>query len=242
MAVEVLAAAVRRSWSSEGRRGGQRSVRLVAGLRRRGRPYERRSEHVRVNAAEPSALADRTDPAMGGSTIEPLALASSQDRPLVALADSQVDGASGSRHERDSRRLVALPDDPQRSMASLNSEIFDVGGACFAHPQPVETMQQGKGGVRVVVPLGREQEQPQLGAVQAACVGGMHWWPSDVLGRVGADAAIDVSEPVEAAHRGRSPVDRRRREPATLHLPSEQLDVRARRPEDLDGVVGRPRK
>jgi Transposase, Mutator family len=52
MAVEVLAAAVRRSWSSEGRRGGQRSVRPGAGLRRRERPYERRSEHVRVNAAE----------------------------------------------------------------------------------------------------------------------------------------------------------------------------------------------
>jgi hypothetical protein len=86
---------------------------------------------------------------MGGSTIEPLAIASSQDRPLVALADSHVDGASGSRHERDSRRR---PVELQGSMASLSSEIFDVGGAFFAHPQPVETKQQGKGGVRVGVP------------------------------------------------------------------------------------------
>jgi hypothetical protein len=49
---------------------------------------------------------------------------------------------------------------------------------------------------------------------------------ADVLGRVRADPAVDVSEAVEAAHRREPPVDRRGGEPSFLHGDSPQLDVR----------------
>ena len=64
--------------------------------------------------------------------------------------------------------------------ASLETEILDVGGACFAHPQAAETEQHRKGGVLVAVPLGREQEDIQLEAIQAACLCGMRLRLADV--------------------------------------------------------------
>lgn len=77
----------RRSWWFGDQRDGRRSVHPVAGPGVEDRD-ECRPEHVRMDGAEPSALADRTDPAMGGSAIEALAVTPSQDRPLGALADS----------------------------------------------------------------------------------------------------------------------------------------------------------
>jgi hypothetical protein len=43
-----------------------------------------------------------------------------------------------------------------------------------------------------------------------------------------------VREPVEAAHRRQPSIDRRRREPASFHVLTEQLDVRACRGEHLE--------
>jgi hypothetical protein len=63
---------------------------------------------------------------------------------------------------------------------------------------------------------------------------------ADVLGRVRTDPAVDVGEPVEAAHRREPPVNRRRGEPPSLHGASPQLDVRAGRREHGDVVVGGP--
>jgi len=54
----------------------------------------------------------------------------------------------------------------------------------------------------------REQEPAEFGSVQAAGIRGMDLWAADVLGRVRADAPVDVSEAVEAAHRREPPVDR----------------------------------
>ena len=83
-------------------------------------------------------------------------------------------------------------------------------------------------------------EHAKLCAVQSSGVGGVDPLAADVLGWVRADAAVDVSEPVEAAHRREPPVDRRRGEPPLLHGTSPQLDVRARRCEHRDVVVGGP--
>jgi hypothetical protein len=46
-----------------------------------------------VDVSEAGSFADRSDPAVGGSTVEPLALPAVQDQPLVALADGEVEGA-----------------------------------------------------------------------------------------------------------------------------------------------------
>jgi hypothetical protein len=74
---------------------------------------------------------------------------------LAARADGTVDRACRSREERDHRRLVALADDPQRPVSSLEAEVFNVGGARLAHPASVAPEQDGQRRVLVVEPLGR---------------------------------------------------------------------------------------
>jgi hypothetical protein len=48
---------------------------------------ERGAQHMGVHGAEPGTLADRADPAMGGSPVEALAVTAPQDRPCVAFTD-----------------------------------------------------------------------------------------------------------------------------------------------------------
>jgi hypothetical protein len=84
------------------------------------------------------------------------------------------------------------------------------------------------------------QEHAELGAIQAARVGGVDLGSADVLGWVRADASVDVREPVEATDRRESTVERRRREPAVFHPGAEQLDVRTARLHAGDAVVGGP--
>jgi len=93
---------------------------------------------VRVNVAEAGALADRPHTSVRGPAIETLSVVADEDRSLASFADRKVDGSGGSGDERDHGGLVALADDPQRSMTSVESEVADVGVACFADPQPVE--------------------------------------------------------------------------------------------------------
>jgi len=133
VAVEVLAAVVvDRGGSGVGVEGGELHVaERDTGVG--GGHDERRSEHVGVDAAEPGAAADRVDPRVGGAAVEALAVTASLDRPVEVFADVEVDGAGRSRDERDRRRLVALADDPQGSVASFEPEVLDVGGAGFAH-------------------------------------------------------------------------------------------------------------
>jgi hypothetical protein len=125
-------------------------------------------------------------------------------------------------------------------VASLEAEILDIGGAGLADPQTVEAKQYGKGGVVTVVLLGGEQEHAQLGAVETAGIRRVDLGSAHVLGRVRGDAAIDVSEPVEAAHRRQPPVDRRCGKTSRLHPTAVQLDVRARRSQHGELVVGTP--
>jgi hypothetical protein len=121
---------------------------------------------------------------MRGTAIETLAVATLQDRPVATLTDGQVDRARRSRHERNGRGLVAFADDAQRPMSSLEPEILDVGGACFAHAQSVETKQHRQRRVVVVVLLRREQEHTELRAVQPACICRVHLGPTNIVRRV----------------------------------------------------------
>ena len=91
-----------------------------------------------------------------------------------------------------------------------------------------------------VVLLCGEEEHAELRAIQAARLGRVHLRAADVLGRVGTDAAVDVGEPVEAAHGREASIDRGRRQSALLHPGPEHLDVRTRRAQHFDVVVGRP--
>jgi hypothetical protein len=99
--------------------------------------------------------------------VEAVAVTASQDRPLVALSDGQVDRPSGPGYERDGGGLVALAHDPQRAMATLDAEVLGVGGTGLADTQPVQPDQHSKRGVVTVVRLGGEQEHAELGAIQA---------------------------------------------------------------------------
>jgi len=62
------------------------------------------------------------------------------------------------------------------------------------------------------------------------------------LRRVGRDASVDVSEPVEAAHGREATVDRRRGQAAHFHGGAVQLDVWPRRVQHDQLPVGRPLK
>jgi hypothetical protein len=88
---------------------------------------ERGSQHVRVHAAEPGTLPDRPNPPMRGAPVEALAVTAPQDRAVVAFPDGQVDHPGGAWNERHGGGLVALAHDPQRTMAALEAEVFDVG-------------------------------------------------------------------------------------------------------------------
>jgi hypothetical protein len=105
---------------------------------------------------------------------------------------------------------------------------------------PFQREQHGQRGVVPVAVLRGEQEDAEFGAIQPAGVGGVDLGSAHVLGGVGADASVDVCEPVEATDRRESTVDRRRREAAVLHPGAEQLDVRPARPHDTDAVVAGP--
>ena len=75
-------------------------------------------------------------------------------------------------------------------------------------------------------------------------------WPSPgcTLGRrtywagFRRDPSVNVSEPIEAAHRREPPVDRRRRQLPFLHRGAVQLNVRPRCLENLQPVNARPLK
>lgn len=125
-------------------------------------------------------------------------------------------------------------------MSSFNAEVLDIGGAGFAHTEPVEAEEHGQGGVVAVVLLGGEQEDAELGAVETASGRRMNLGSPDVLGRVRGDATVDVGEPVEPTYRRQAPVDRCRRQAPLLHPGAVELDVRPRRGEHAEPAVGRP--
>ena len=85
-----------------------------------------------MDVSESGALADRLDPSMSGSAVEPLAVVADEDRPLSPYTDREVNRARGSWDEWDHCRLVALAEDAQRAMPTVEAEIADIGVACLA--------------------------------------------------------------------------------------------------------------
>ena len=76
---------------------------------------------------------------MRGPTFETLSIVAEQDRSFTAFADREVDGAGGSWDERDHGGLVALAKDAESAVAPVEAEITDVGVACLADPETVES-------------------------------------------------------------------------------------------------------
>ena len=133
----------------------------------------------------PARLPIDRDPPMGCATVEPLAVPPAQDRPFVALSHGEIDGAGCARHERDHRGLVALSDDREGPVSTLDGEVLDVRTARFGHPQAVEAEQHSQCGVHRVVPLSGEQEGAELGAVHPVALGLGDLGAANVLGGVG---------------------------------------------------------
>ena len=76
--------------------------------------------------AQAGPLADRSHPPVRGPAIESLTVPTAKNRPFVAFADDQVDGAGGARDEGDGGGLVALPGDPQNPVPTLDGSRVKV--------------------------------------------------------------------------------------------------------------------
>jgi hypothetical protein len=176
-----------------------------------------------MDDSESAALADRPDPTVSGAPIQALPVLAAQDRSFVPLTDNQIDRPRRAGHERDRGGLAALAEDPQRAMAALHRQVLNVGSTRLRHSQPIETKKHGQRGVIAVEPFGSEQERAQLGTVHAVTLAGRDLGATDVLGRVRRDSSVDVSEPVEAAHRRQPTVNRRGRKPTLFHRGAVQL-------------------
>jgi hypothetical protein len=148
---------------------------------------------VRVDDAESGSFADRSHPAVSGTSIEALAIAAAKDRSFTSFTYRKIDGTGGAWHEWDHRWLAAFADDAKRAMASFEAKIFDVGRTRLRDPQPVQAKQHGQRGVIAVVVLGGEQEPAELTAVHAVAFGRLDLRSSYVLGGVGRNATVDVA-------------------------------------------------
>ncbi len=139
---------------------------------------------------------------MGGTPVEALTVMAQQDGTVSPFTDSEVEGSGGTRHQRNEGRLGSLAYDPQHPMASLEGHVLDVGVAGLADTQAIQPEEHRQSGVGMVKALGGEQELTQLASVQPPPLGGMHGGAADILGRVGADPAVDVSDAVVTARCG----------------------------------------
>jgi hypothetical protein len=162
-----------------------------------------------VHLPDPGSLADGAHPAVGGAPVKALTVMAQQDGTISPFTDSEVDCSGGTRHQRNEGGLVSLADDPQYPVASLEGHVLDVGVAGFAHPQAIQSQQHSQRSMSVVESFGGEEKLTQLASVHPSPLGGMHGGTADILGRVSADPAVDVSEAVvtHAVDRRRSIVD-----------------------------------
>jgi hypothetical protein len=86
---------------------------------------------------EPCSLADRTDPLVRRSTIQAMAVLPSENRPVGALADGQVEGPRRPRDEGHHCRLVALTEHPEVAVAVVEGRVLDVRSTLLAHSEPI---------------------------------------------------------------------------------------------------------
>jgi hypothetical protein len=101
---------------------------------------------------------------------------------LVAFTHGGVDRTGSSRHQRDQRWLVALAEDAQGAVSSLEAKVLDVGPARLRHAQTVEPEEHAKLGVGVIEALGSEQEGVKFAAIHAVALAWLHFRSADVLG------------------------------------------------------------
>src|SRR3954447_20599605 len=168
---------------------------------RRGTPASRAAmmnaaRNMWVHGAEPGSLAGGSHPAVCGAAVEALAVVAADDGAFVAFTHGEVDRACSPRHERDERWLVALGEDAQRAVSSLEAKILGVGAAGLRHAQAVQPEEHGQCGVGVIEALGSEQEGAEFAAVHVVALAWGHLGSADVLGGVRRDAPVDVREPV----------------------------------------------
>jgi len=64
---------------------------------------------------------------MSGAAVKAPAVVAADDGAFVAFSPSEVDRAGSPRHQRDERWLVALAEDAQRAVPTLEAKILDVG-------------------------------------------------------------------------------------------------------------------
>ena len=147
-----------------------------------------------MDKAEPSTLADRTNPTVGGAPVQTLPVLAPQDWSLVTLTHDQIDRARRSGNEGNGGGLVALAEDRQRAMPALEGQVLDVGPAGFGDSEAVQAEQHRQRGMVPIEAFGGEQERAELGAVHATTLVRLHLGPPHILRRVGGDAAVDVSE------------------------------------------------
>jgi integrase len=107
---------------------------------------------------------------MSGAAVEALAVVAADYGAFVAFTHGEVDRAGSPRHQRNMRWLVALTEDPQRAVPSLEAKILDVGPARLRHAQAVQPEKHGKRGVGVIEALGREQAGAEFAAIHAVAL------------------------------------------------------------------------
>jgi hypothetical protein len=93
---------------------------------------ERGSQHVGVDAVESGSVADRTDPAVGGTSVGSAAIGTEADWAVGPFPDGEVQNAGSSGNQWDTGALVALADDGQGTVATFEAEVLDVRPAGFA--------------------------------------------------------------------------------------------------------------
>src|SRR6185369_9268396 len=111
-----------------------------------------------VHGAQRGSFADGSHPSMSGAVVEAPAVVAADDGPFVAFTHGEVDRAGSPRHQRDECWLVALAEDAQGAVSSLEAKILDVGPARLRHGQAVQAEEHSKRGVGVIEALRSEQE------------------------------------------------------------------------------------
>jgi hypothetical protein len=117
--------------------------------------------------ADPGPAGDAADDPPGAMPIQAAAVSGQEDRPVCALADSQVDRPGGARRERDRHDLASLAGDHERPVPALHAQRLDVRAGGLGHPQAVERQQRDQCMLFGGAEPGRDQESAELVAVQA---------------------------------------------------------------------------
>jgi len=88
--------------------------------------------------ADPGAAGHSPDDPGGAVPVQPLPVRAAEDRPVHALADSQVDCPRGAGCERDGDDLAAFPYDGQRPVTALETQPLNIRIDGFGNAQAIQ--------------------------------------------------------------------------------------------------------